>query len=196
VKNKQSISYLVRFNEAANDFYWLIFVAENKCIIKLLTFKIKRMKKKLYFLLAILLVIFVVIQLIPAKLPPNSSVPVSENILAQNASNEVMTILKTSCFDCHSNQTDYRWYAHIVPVSFLIARDVSKGREALNFSEWSTYNKRKLVRKLGDIKEQITKKEMPMKIYTLMHPDTKLNQAQMLLITDWADQETKKIMGQ
>jgi len=154
------------------------------------------MKKKLYFLLAILLVIFVVIQLIPAKLPPNSSVPVSENILAQNASNEVMTILKTSCFDCHSNQTDYRWYAHIVPVSFLIARDVSKGREALNFSEWSTYNKRKLVRKLGDIKEQITKKEMPMKIYTLMHPDTKLNQAQMLLITDWADQETKKIMGQ
>ena len=154
------------------------------------------MKKKLYFLLAILLVIFVVIQLIPAKLPPNSSVPVSENILAQNASNEVMTILKTSCFDCHSNQTDYRWYAHIVPVSFLIARDVSKGREALNFSEWSTYNKRKLVRKLGDIKEQITKKEMPMKIYTLMHPNTQLNQAQMLLITDWAEQETKKIMGQ
>ena len=154
------------------------------------------MKKKLYFSLAILLVILVVIQLIPAKLPPNSSVPVSENILAQNASNEVMTILKTSCFDCHSNQTDYRWYAHIVPVSFLIARDVSKGREALNFSEWSTYNKRKLVRKLGDIKEQITKKEMPMKIYTLMHPNTQLNQAQMLLITDWAEQETKKIMGQ
>ena len=154
------------------------------------------MKKKLYFLLAILLVIFVVIQLIPAKLPPNSSVPVSENILAQNASNEVMTILKTSCFDCHSNQTDYRWYAHVTPVSLLIARDVSKGREALNFSEWSTYNKRKLVRKLGDIKEQITKKEMPMKIYTLMHPNTQLNQAQMLLITDWAEQETKKIMGQ
>ena len=35
-----------------------------------------------------------------------------------------------------------------------------------------------------------------MKIYTLMHPDTKLNQAQMLLITEWTDQETKKIMGQ
>jgi len=152
------------------------------------------MKKKLYFSLAILLVILVVIQFIPSKLPPNSSVP--ENIQVQNASSEVMTILKTSCFDCHSNQTDYRWYAHIVPVSFLIARDVSKGREALNFSEWSTYNKRKLVRKLGDIKEQITKKEMPMKIYTLMHPNTQLNQAQMLLISDWAEQETKKIMGQ
>jgi len=153
------------------------------------------MKKKLYFSLAILLVILV-IQLIPSRLPPNSSVPVLENIQVQNASNEVMTILKTSCFDCHSNQTDYRWYSHVVPVSWLIARDVTKGREALNFSEWSTYNKRKLVRKLGDIKEQITKKEMPMKIYTLMHPNTKLNQAKIQLITDWTDQETKKIMGQ
>ena len=153
------------------------------------------MKKKLYFSLAILLVILVVIQLIPSKLPDNS-VPLQENAQVQNASNEVMTILKTSCFDCHSNQTVYRWYAHVTPVSLLIARDVSKGREALNFSEWNTYNKRKLIRKLGDIKEQITRKEMPMKIYTLMHPDAKLNQAQMLLITDWTDQQTKKIMGQ
>ena len=152
------------------------------------------MKKKLYFTFAILLVILVVLQFIPAKLPPNSSVP--ENIQVQNASNEVMIILKTSCFDCHSNQTDYRWYAHIKPVAWLIARDVSKGREALNFSEWNTYEKRKLIRKLGGIKEEVIKKEMPMKIYTLMHPDAKLNQAQMLLITDWTDQETKKIMGQ
>src|SRR5665647_3179461 len=126
------------------------------------------MKKKLYFSLAILLVILVVIQFIPSKLPPNSSVPLPDNTQVQNASNEVMTILKTSCFDCHSNQTNYRWYAHITPVSWLIARDVSKGREALNFSEWNTYNKRKLVRKLGDIKEQITKKEMPIKIYTCL----------------------------
>ncbi len=154
------------------------------------------MKKKLYFSLAILIAFLIVIQLIPSKLPVNSVVQLPENIQVQNASNEVMTILKTSCFDCHSNQTDYRWYSHIVPVSWLIARDVSKGREALNFSEWNTYNKRKLVRKLEDIKEQITKKEMPMRIYTLIHPGTKLNEAQMLLITDWTDQETKKIMGQ
>lgn len=154
------------------------------------------MKKKLYFSLAILIAFLIVIQLIPSKFPVNSVVQHPENIQVQNASNEVMTILKTSCFDCHSNQTDYRWYSRIVPVSWLIARDVSKGREALNFSDWNTYNKRKLVRKLGDIKEQVAKKEMPMKIYTLMHPNTKLNEAQMLLIADWTDKEVKKIMGQ
>lgn len=160
------------------------------------TFKVINVKKRLYFPLAILIIILIVIQFIPSKLPENIPGQFQENIQIQNAGNEVMTILKASCFDCHSNQTVYRWYAHVAPVSWLIARDVSKGRKALNFSDWNTFNKRKLVRKLGDIKEQITKKEMPMRIYTIMHPDTKLNQAQMLLITDWTDLETKKIMGQ
>jgi len=154
------------------------------------------MKKKLYIACGILLFIFLVIQLIPSNRPSDSNVQLPENTQIQNADNEVMTILKTSCFDCHSNQTQYRWYAHVAPVSWLIARDVSKGREALNFSEWSTYNKRKIVRKLGDIKEQIVKDEMPMRIYTIMHPDTKLSGSQKKLITDWTDQETKKIMGQ
>jgi len=154
------------------------------------------MKKSLKISLAIVIVILIVIQFIPSNRPENISGRFQENIQIQNAGNEVMTILKTSCFDCHSNQTVYRWYAYVAPVSWLIAHDVSKGREALNFSDWNSYDKRKLVRKLGDIKEQITKKEMPLSIYTLMHPDAKLNQAQMLLLTGWADEETNKIMGQ
>jgi len=154
------------------------------------------MKKKLYMACGILIFIFIVIQLIPSNRPADSNVQLPENTQIQNAESEVMSILKTSCFDCHSNQTFYRWYAHVAPVSWLISRDVSKGREALNFSEWSTYNKRKIVRKLGDIKEQIVKDEMPIRIYTLMHPDTKLTGSKKKLITDWTDQETKKIMGQ
>jgi len=153
------------------------------------------MKKKLRLALLILILIFIAIQFAPSKLPENSPAQTEQNMQVQNAGPEIMAILKTSCFDCHSNQTDYRWYSHVVPVSWLIASDVKKGREALNFSEWNTYNKRKLVRKLADIKEQISKKQMPLKIYTLMHPSTKLNPAQMLMITNWTDQETGKIMG-
>jgi len=152
--------------------------------------------KKLYYSLAILLIVMILIQLAPSKLPENTAVQSPDSVQVQNADSAVMAILKTSCFDCHSNQTNYRWYSHVVPVSWLIGRDVTRGREALNFSEWNTYNKRKLVRKLGDIKEQTTKTEMPMKIYTFMHPKTKLRQAQILLVSNWADQQTKKIMGQ
>ena len=153
------------------------------------------MKKKFRLALLILILIFIAIQFTPSKLPENSPEQTEQNMQVQNADPEVMAILKTSCFDCHSNQTDYRWYSHVVPVSWLIVRDVKKGREALNFSEWNTYNKRKLVRKLADIKEQISKKQMPLKIYTLMHSNTKLNPAQTLLMTNWTDQETGKIMG-
>ena len=150
----------------------------------------------MYYLSVILVATLILIQFVPFKQTYNPSAGLKENILLPNANEEVISILKTSCFDCHSNQTVYRWSSHVAPASWLIARDVSKGREALNFSDWNTYTKRKLVRKLADIKEQIAKKEMPLRIYTIMHPNTKLNQAQSLLITDWSDRETKKIMGQ
>src|SRR5690348_15393640 len=42
-----------------------------------------------------------------------------------------------ACFDCHSNQTKWRWYSNIAPVSWLVQRDVDGGRGTLNFSEWN-----------------------------------------------------------
>lgn len=42
-----------------------------------------------------------------------------------------------ACFDCHSNQTDWPWYAHVAPFSWLVQDDVDEGRKKLNFSEWN-----------------------------------------------------------
>jgi hypothetical protein len=42
-----------------------------------------------------------------------------------------------ACFDCHSNETVWPWYAHVAPVSWLIQRDVDEGRRELNYSEWN-----------------------------------------------------------
>ena len=154
------------------------------------------MKKIFYITLVIAIIGLIVLQFIPSKLPPNTPVQLQDKSEVQNASVEVMAILKTACYDCHSNQTKYRWYAYVAPVSWQIAKDVVKGREALNFSEWNTLNKRKMVSKLADIKEQRAKDVMPMKIYTFIHTDAKLNPTQKLLITDWTDLETKRIMNQ
>ena len=46
-----------------------------------------------------------------------------------------------ACFDCHSNQTIWPWYSNIAPISWLIQRDVKKGRRELNFSEWNKSQK-------------------------------------------------------
>lgn len=40
------------------------------------------------------------------------------------------------CFDCHSNQTVWPWYASVAPASWLVQHDVDAGRKHLNFSEW------------------------------------------------------------
>ena len=154
------------------------------------------MKKIAYISLVITIIGLIILQFVPAKLPPNTPVQLQDNSQLKNASVEVMAILKTSCYDCHSNQTNYRWYSYVAPVSWQIAKDVVKGRAALNFSEWNNLNKRKLVSKLTDIKEQLVKDGMPMKIYTFIHSDAKLNPTQKLLITDWTDLETKRIMNQ
>lgn len=42
-----------------------------------------------------------------------------------------------ACFDCHSNETDWRWYTNVAPLSWLIQSEVDEGRAELNFSEWN-----------------------------------------------------------
>src|SRR4051794_26410783 len=49
---------------------------------------------------------------------------------------EVEAILRRACFDCHSNETKWPLYARMAPSSWLMARDVNKGRSRMNFSEW------------------------------------------------------------
>jgi mono/diheme cytochrome c family protein len=46
------------------------------------------------------------------------------------------TLAVRACYDCHSNETVWPWYSGIAPASWLIQRDVDKGRRELNFSEW------------------------------------------------------------
>ena len=58
-----------------------------------------------------------------------------------NAPKNVASILRTSCYDCHSNETNWPWYSYVAPVSFMVAGDVEDGRKSLNFSEWDKYEK-------------------------------------------------------
>lgn len=41
---------------------------------------------------------------------------------------ETRTLAERACFDCHRNETDWPWYSHVAPVSWLVQRDVVQGR--------------------------------------------------------------------
>jgi Haem-binding domain len=79
-----------------------------------------------------------------------------------------------ACFDCHSNQTTWRWYSNVAPASWLIQRDVDGGRSQFNFSEW---NKPQDV-SIGDIVDSIRGGSMPPWFYTILHSNASLSSAE------------------
>ncbi len=138
-------------------------------------------------LLWIIIIIFVVIQFIPSGRPE----VVKDNpqdLLANNAVPEdVAGMLKTSCYDCHSNEPVYPWYAYVAPVSWLVSRDVREGKKELNFSEWEGLKKIKKAEYLDSMSEEIDDEDMPMPIYFLMHRDAKLTPEQRGRLIGWTE---------
>ena len=46
-------------------------------------------------------------------------------------------LVKRACFDCHSNETRWPWYANVAPMSWVVQSDVESARTIVNFSEWN-----------------------------------------------------------
>ena len=129
-----------------------------------------------------LVVVLIVIQFIPVEKsnPPERADP--------PAPAEVQALLRRACYDCHSNETKWPWYARIAPASLLIARDVRKGRRELNFSLWEKYADPRKAKKLKEIAKEVGDGDMPLFFYTPLHPDAKLSPAERERIVKWAKQ--------
>lgn len=134
-------------------------------------------------ILIILAVLFVAIQFIPVD---RSNPPVTAEL---DAPSDITAVLRTSCYDCHSNETNWPWYAYVAPVSFLVAGDVNDGRKRLNFSEWDKYDIQKREKKLEEIVELAELGEMPLSIYTLVHPNAKLDPLRVKILKDWVNKK-------
>jgi hypothetical protein len=104
--------------------------------------------------------------------------PANDFISITKPSAEIASILKASCYDCHSNEIRYPWYTNIAPFSWWIKHHVNEGNEELNFSEWGTYKPRRMDHKLKEGIEMIEEDKMPLYSYTVMHGDAKLSAEQ------------------
>jgi len=111
--------------------------------------------------------------------------PVESDLAAPD---DVKRILRRSCYDCHSNETRWPWYARVAPVSWLISSDVAEGRREVNFSAWSQFTGGRLARKFKEIVEQVEENKMPQWYYVLLHPEAKLEPREKEIILNWAKQ--------
>ena len=99
----------------------------------------------------------------------------------------VEAILKTSCYDCHSNNTFYPWYNNLQPINWWLNDHTEEGKKELNFSEFAQYRIGRQYRKLDEISKQIEEDEMPLKSYTLIHRSAILNEEQKKTLANWTN---------
>ncbi len=84
-------------------------------------------------------------------------------------SKSIVAILESKCYDCHSNKTEYPWYAEVAPISYWIADHIEEGNEHFNVSKWNSYDAKKKDHKLDELIEEVEEGHMPENSYTLMH---------------------------
>lgn len=135
-----------------------------------------------------LLAVIVIIQFIrPARNTSNLDGP-NEIEKKYQVPSEVQSVLKQSCYDCHSSNTNYPWYANIQPIGWWIQyTHVNDGKRHLNFSEYASYPEKKAKRKFDEIADEVKSGGMPLGTYTFMHHDATLSPEQTKLLVSWAE---------
>ena len=119
------------------------------------------------------------LQLVPVE---RTNPPVRELIAAPDS---VLDVLRGSCFDCHSNETNWPWYAYVAPVSWFVTGHVDHARQHLNFSTWDAYDAEERRERFEEIWEEVEKGEMPLPSYLRIHRGARLTEGDLAVIEAW-----------
>ena len=153
------------------------------------------MKKIIKPIALVLLAAFIIIQFFR----PEKNIQATDGPSANDISTvypvpkEVAAILQTSCYDCHSNNTHYPWYANLQPVAWWLEDHIKEGKKEINFSEFASYRIGRQYKKFEEINKQIEEGEMPLESYTLIHTETKLSAEQKAIIKNWVNSSRDSI---
>ncbi|MBX2931270.1 MAG: heme-binding domain-containing protein [Chitinophagaceae bacterium] len=148
------------------------------------------MAKKIFYSI---LAIFAILQLFQ----PDRNIS-SENLKSDLANyydipNNVESLLNSTCYDCHSNNTDYPWFINIQPIGWYMQSKINKGKSKLNFSEFGLLSTQDATEKLDEIQEVMNKNTMPLHSYKWYNKDADITIEQRDAIAQWALNLSKQI---
>jgi hypothetical protein len=106
---------------------------------------------------------------------------------------ETLALFERACQNCHSQRTEWPWYSHIAPVSWLIARDVQQARSHMNLSRWQEYSSDERLGLLSEIGSAVRNRQMPKQRYLLLHPEARLTDKERLQIYEWTRTERSRL---
>jgi hypothetical protein len=132
----------------------------------------------------------------------------SKNVSAEKTATDVTTkfsiptsvepILQKACYDCHTNTTEYPWYAGIQPIAWWLNDHIQEGKRELNFSTFTSRPLAIQYHKFEEVVETVKEGEMPLPSYTWlgMHPDAKLTDGEKETIVKWAEDQMNAMKQQ
>ncbi len=144
--------------------------------------------KKIFIALLIVLVIIQFFQIDKTNPPIDKS---KDFLKINNTPPEIATVIKASCYDCHSHETKYPWYSSIQPAAWFLKSHIDEGREEFNFSTYGDYNAKRKDHKLEEVIELIERNEMPLSSYTIIHKEASLSEANKKMLIEYF----KKVRG-
>ena len=141
-----------------------------------------------------LLLVLIAIQFVRPPLNRSNASPSADDFIVKFAPPpELAGMLRHGCYDCHSNDTRYPWYSRVQPVAWWLASHINDGKRRLNFSVFGSYDRKRQAKKLDQIADQVSNREMPLGSYTWIHRDAHFTDAQIRALTDWIDAQTDKV---
>ena len=142
------------------------------------------MKRVIKIFLIVALIALVVMQFIRPDKNQSGYETVSSFENETKPTAEVAAILKSNCYDCHSDHTIYPWYAEVAPFSYWLQDHIKHGKGHFNASDWDSYSVKKKDHKLEEVIEMVKEGEMPLNSYTWLHGDLSEDDRKLLLA--WA----------
>jgi hypothetical protein len=133
----------------------------------------------------VLLLILIIAQFFDPKKNDGNLASLDTFIAETNPPEDVLQILKTTCFDCHSSKTTYPWYNNITPVNYWLEEHIEDGKKHLDFSNWSSYSLKRKEHKMDELYEEVEEREMPLNSYTWTHAEANLTQEQIDAVVTW-----------
>ena len=132
---------------------------------------------------------FLLLQAIQIEIPKAPKVLNPDNEI--KAPDKIMSMLRTSCYDCHSYKTKMPWYGHISPISLEVKSHIKNGRSAVNFQEWGTYSEERKQKIYKGIVKTINYR-MPMPMYLTLHEQADLTKEERDTIKKWAQSHIRE----
>jgi hypothetical protein len=143
--------------------------------------------KKIVIISIVLLVLIQFIRIDRTTPPTDSS---NDYMNLSNATTEISNIIKNSCYDCHSYETNYPWYSNVAPISWMLKSHINEGREHLNFSDWGNYSSEIKIALQKECAHELEENQMPLKSYTIIHSKAKLSNENKELLIKWLNRKT------